>query len=181
MIDKIGKVFGSVANKIVTTTQEAMDAKPKKKEEKAPEPKAAEAPKPTLQEQIKQKVEAFSSFAKTKFEEAQAETKLLRRRFSNLLESNYEVGMIHLQKGDVGDAIFRFKFIKKFWPDHLKSYYQLAYCLAIKNKDEEAQKVLQELLAKDPNFEGAKELLKKVEDEMAQRVATKEKLSKENG
>ena len=84
----------------------------------------------------------------------------VRERSKNLRKSNYELGLKHLENGDLSDAIFRFRFIKKFWPDLYDAYYQLAYCLVLKKKPAEAKMILEELLLKKPDYEEkARELL----------------------
>ncbi len=114
---------------------------------------------------ISKKFDKISSFAKERITDLGREARDMRRRMKNLLDSNYEVGMTHLSNGDVSDAIFRFRFIRKFWPDHLPSRYQLAYCLVLKGKKTEAKIILEELLKLSPDFEDAIQLLKKISDE----------------
>ena len=87
--------------------------------------------------------------------------KSLRGKMTNLMETNYRQGIWHMEKNNIGDAIFRFRFIKKFWPQHLDSQYQLALCLIKKNKHREAKEVLKSLLTISPDYSNfpAKELL----------------------
>ena len=59
----------------------------------------------------------------------------VKSKFNNLLETNYNQGLWHIEKNNINEAIFRFRFIKKFWPKHYDSWYQLAYCLHKKNKN----------------------------------------------
>lgn len=88
----------------------------------------------------------------------------VRARFANLLDSNYKLGLYHLERGNLKDAIFRFHFIKRFWPNHYDSYYQLAYCLILSKKYAKAQLVLKELISKSPEYNSrATELMQKAD------------------
>lgn len=84
---------------------------------------------------------------------------VMKEKYNNLLETNYNLGLKHIENGRLSDAIFRFHFIKKFWPQHYDSYYQLAYCLVLNKKPDEAKKILEELMTKDPQHPYGKELL----------------------
>jgi tetratricopeptide (TPR) repeat protein len=109
---------------------------------------------------LRQKSGKFSDFLGEKFQAIQNEFYTIRAKCENLRETNYNLGLKHLEKGNLSDAIFRFRFIKKFWPDLLDARYQLAYCLVLKKKPFEAKKILEELFAQNPNYDSkAKELL----------------------
>ncbi|MBM5782579.1 MAG: tetratricopeptide repeat protein [Pelagibacterales bacterium] len=114
---------------------------------------------------IKTKLENIFHFSNKKIQESKEELIVMKHKFNNLLETNYNLGLTHLENGYLGDAIFRFKFIIKFWPQHYDSHYQLAYCLILKNKFSQAKKVLENLLAKKPDYDQkAYELLKRIND-----------------
>lgn len=124
----------------------------KKKKEKA------EFQSPT--QGLKHKAQQISGFIEQSITRLKEEIAIIRKKCENLLETNYQLGMKHLDNGHINEATFRFRFIKKFWPDHLESYYQLSYCLILKNKFDEAQQVLEELVTKDKTYENdANELL----------------------
>lgn len=60
-------------------------------------------------------------------------------RFSNLSESNFELGMYHLYRQNLNDAIFRFKLIDKFFaPNDQRANYWLGWTYFLKNKLEKA-------------------------------------------
>jgi len=82
-----------------------------------------------------------------------------RDKLSNLYETNYNTGMYHLAQKHIWDATFRFKIIRKFWPDKLDAQYQYAFCLVLGGMDENAIVVLKDLLTKDPSYTKAKTLL----------------------
>ncbi len=110
--------------------------------------------------ELKSKSQNLLSFTNQKIEQAKDEFFTIKGKFNNLLETNYKLGLKHLENGNLSEAIFRFRFINKFWPNHLDSYYQLAHCLVLKNKFPEAKKVLETLVNKDSQYgNNVKELL----------------------
>ncbi len=109
------------------------------------------------------KAEKLSSFLDEKFQLLQSEFSTIRAKCKNLRETNYNLGVMHLEKGNLSDAIFRFRFVKKFWPDLFDTYYQLAYCLVLNQKPLEAKKILEELLIKNPDYNPkARDLLERI-------------------
>lgn len=117
-----------------------------------------------LANSLKQRSQEFSNFLSNKVKLAQEEVSTIRKKCSNLLETNYQLGLKHLENGNLSEAIFRFRFINKFWPNHLDSYYQLAYCLILANKFDKAKKVLNHLITKDPEYvKYAQDLLNSIE------------------
>jgi TolA-binding protein len=108
------------------------------------------------------KTKRVLGFVNNKLEEAKNELFTMKGKMGNLLETNYQLGLRHIERGNISDAIFRFRFIKKFWPNCYDAYYQLAYCLCLKNRVSEAKKILNELLVKNPDHNKAKDLLNKL-------------------
>lgn len=109
------------------------------------------------------KITKLTEFYDEKTELVKNEFFSIKNKCKNLRETNYALGLKHLQNGNLSEAIFRFRFIKKFWPDLFDAHYQLAYCLALKNKSAEAKKILEELLRKKPDYDQkAKELLERI-------------------
>lgn len=90
--------------------------------------------------------------AHEKYELIVAEFFSIKEKCADLRTTNYDLGLKHLTNGKIPEAIFRFRFIKKFWPTYYDAYFQLAYCLALKGKNDEAKKVLTELLQLEPNY-----------------------------
>jgi len=118
---------------------------------------------------LQQKSEKFCGFLGEKFQLVLDEFHSIRAKCDNLRETNYQNGLRHLEKGNLSDAIFRFRFIKKFWPDLLDAHYQLAYCLLLSQRPFEAKKILTELLAKNPDYDPkAKELLEQIKKQIEQ-------------
>ena len=124
------------------------------------DPKAPESTGTKLAVTLRQNSEKFTGFLGEKFELAQEEYSSIKEKCKDLRSTNYNLGMKHMENGNLPEAIFRFKIIKKFWPDNYDAYYQLAYCLTLQEKFLEARKVLEELLGKKPDFNSvASELL----------------------
>lgn len=118
---------------------------------------------------LQQKSEKLLGFFEEKFQLVRDEFHSIRAKCDNLRETNYQNGLGHLEKGNLSDAIFRFRFIKKFWPDLLDAHYQLAYCLVLNRRPFEAKKILTELLAKNPDYDPkAKELLEQIKTQLEQ-------------
>lgn len=133
---------------------------PKKKtEESEKSDKSRSETKPTILD----KSQDFINLVSDKFDKIRSEFYLIKEKCNNLLETNYKLGLKHLENGNLREATFRFRFIKKFWPQHLDSQYQLAYCLALSNKKREAKEILEKILAKDPSYnQQAKDLLNNI-------------------
>jgi len=92
-----------------------------------------------------------SSFVDNLFQFIDSEHKMIKEKMKNLYQSNYDLGLKHLKRGNVKEAIFRFRIIKKFWPNNYDAYYQLIYCLMLNDELAEAQKVIDDLLTKNPS------------------------------
>ncbi len=87
----------------------------------------------------------------------------IKEKTKDLHQTNFDLGIRHLENGNLSEAVFRFRFIKKFWPDDYNAYYQLAYCLILQEKPKKARRVLEELLEKNPEFDPeAQELLERL-------------------
>ena len=109
---------------------------------------------------LKEKSQEFSDFIGNKIEQAKNEFFTIKDKCNNLPEANYKLGLKHLENGNLSDAIFRFRFTKKFWPNYYDTYYQLAYCLVLDNKSQEAKKILEDLAQRNPSCsQEAKDLL----------------------
>ena len=114
---------------------------------------------------LKDKSGQFSDFLSKKYDDAWDELSIIKEKCKDLRQTNYELGLMHLEKDNLSEAIFRFRLIKRFWPNFFEAHYQLAYCLALKEKYPAAKKVLKLLLKKDPSSESiARELLNKLNE-----------------
>ena len=109
--------------------------------------KRAETGDSTLEKKINQ----LSNFFGKIFKSITSEHKIIKEKMKDLYRSNYDLGIKHLKNGNVKEAIFRFRIIRKFWPNNYDAYYQLIYCLMLNNELEEAQKIIDDLLIRNPN------------------------------
>lgn len=118
---------------------------------------------------LREKSARLTEFLGDKLEVAQSEFSVIKQKCKNLRETNYDLGLKHLENGNLTDAIFRFRFIKKFWPDLYDAYYQLSYCLVLNNELKKAKEILEELLIKKPDYdEKAHTLLNQINSALEQ-------------
>lgn len=103
------------------------------------------------------------------------EYKTIREKSKNLSETNLKLGMKYLEEGNLSEAIFRFKITKKFWPDNYEAQYQLIICLVLDEQFEEAEKLMNELSAKSPEYKT------KIEQNFGAREQSSEEVRQENG
>jgi hypothetical protein len=112
---------------------------------------------------IKDNLNRFSQFVMQKKDFALKEFFTIKEKSKNLIETNYKLGISHLEKGNLSDARMRFFLMTKFWPKFHDSHYQLAYILSLQQEHLKAKKVIEDLIAKnneiDPKFH---ELLNKI-------------------
>lgn len=101
---------------------------------------------------FRQKSNDLLKFLSTKTENSLEEFGVISEKLKNLEATNFNLGRYHIKKGNINEAIFRFRLIKLVYPNNLDAYYELAYCLTLKEKYSNAQKILEELLLKNPNY-----------------------------
>ena len=102
---------------------------------------------------IKENVKNFSGFLSEKTDLALKEFSSIKEKSKNLVETNYKLGISHLEKGNLNDAQLRFFIMTKFWPKFYEAYYQLSYVLILKQKPLKAKKVLENLIAQNPDLD----------------------------
>ena len=122
-----------------------------------------EASSTKIASKIQKNLGNFSEFLSEKKELAQKEFYSIKEKSKNLVETNYNLGISHLEKGNLSDASFRFFIMTKFWPKFYEAHYQLAYISMLQDKPYKAKKIIDNLIAKnaelDPKFH---ELLDKI-------------------
>jgi len=94
---------------------------------------------------------AFNDYPKFLFKNLINNFYILSHKFQDLYATNYNLGLMHLEKGNIGDAIFRFKMITRIWPESQEAYMQLAYCYYVKEKYQKALATLDILKDKFPS------------------------------
>jgi hypothetical protein len=80
------------------------------------------------------------------------EISVMKKKLSNLEKTNFDLGVKRMTENHIGEAIFRFKIVKKFWPKNKESYLKLIECFIIKNKKQKAEKVAKELMLVDSSY-----------------------------
>lgn len=101
---------------------------------------------------IESRVDKFSNFIDHLFSFVVVEYRIIKEKMQDLSKTNYDLGVKHLENGNLKEAIFRFKITKRFWPHNYDAYYELIYCLILENEFDEAQKVIDDLLKKCPSY-----------------------------
>ena len=102
---------------------------------------------------IQQNIKNFSGFISERADLAVKEFASIKEKSKNLVETNYKLGISHLENGNLSDASFRFFLMTKFWPKFYEAHYQLAYVLILRNKPFKAKKLLEDLIAKNPEID----------------------------
>ena len=116
---------------------------------------------PKAKEAKENKAEKLKEFFKGRVDALKEEFETIKYKCQDLRKTNYDLAMMHREKGDVKEAAFRFWLMTKFWPEYYEAYYEMAYCLYLNNKKFKAKKVLENLLdKKTPYSKKAKALLK---------------------
>jgi hypothetical protein len=90
---------------------------------------------------------------------------LIRKKCNNLKETNYKLGLSHIEKGNLADAGFRFTIIIRFWPDFKEAYYQKARVCMLQNDPQMAKLVIDKLLNKFPDYQSPEinDLIEKID------------------
>lgn len=109
--------------------------------------------KKSLAKNIETGSKKISQFFVSGISSIKTEISVIKEKFQNLHQTNIDLANYHLEKGNISEAIFRFRIIKKFWPNDYESYYQLAYYLALEGKLRKSRRVLEELLEKNPDYD----------------------------
>ncbi len=141
----------------------------KKEQDYIKEPKLAPA------QVLESKIDKLSNFFDRFFAYVVVEYRIIKEKLKDLSKTNYNLGIRYLEEGNLKEAIFRFKITKKFWPHNYEAYYELIYCLVLSNEFEEAQKVVDELLKKCPDYKERIDQLFSPQEE-APKEALKEEL-----
>jgi len=106
-----------------------------------------------LSAKFRNNAQNFSNFLSEKTGLAIKEFDSIKEKSKNLVETNYKLGIYHLEKGNLNDASLRFFIMTKFWPQFYEAHYQLAYVLILKEKPLKAKKVLENIILKNPQLD----------------------------
>jgi len=81
-------------------------------------------------------------------------------KLKDLVKTNYELGVLHLDNGNIFDAKIRLMLVLKFRPDFALAHYHLARCHLFNLTSDLAEQELETALALDPNLIAAQYRLK---------------------
>ena len=98
------------------------------------------------------KIEEGVNFVGDKVREAISESKVIVEKLYDLQQTNYQLGLTQLEKGNLKEAIFRFKIVRKFWPSNYDSHLKLIYCYVASGQEYRAQSAIEYLLELDDGF-----------------------------
>lgn len=101
---------------------------------------------------IKDGANKVSSLVKDGLVNFVSDLKIMREKSKDLLKTNVNLGLKHLNDDNISDAIFRFRVVSIFWPNYVKTYYYLAHCYILKNRYRKADIAIKKLLEMDPTY-----------------------------
>lgn len=81
---------------------------------------------------------------------------IVAEKSKDLIKTNYELGLYHLDKGNIHDAKFRLYWVAKLKPDHELAHYNLARCYIYEAKLAKAKEHLEAALKLNAKLEAAK-------------------------
>lgn len=101
----------------------------------------------------------LGAFLQGSFRVAFEEIRSAREKMKDLVKTNYDLGIFHLEKGNVVDAAFRFQMLLRFQPDNIAGTYQLGRCYYLQGKNDKAQHCFNKVLAAQPAHAEAQYML----------------------
>lgn len=84
----------------------------------------------------------------------------IKEKLKDLANTNYQLGLYHLNQENFLDAKIRFFLVTKLKPELASAHYQLALCYTISGNLPKAKKLLEQTLSIDPSFSNAAYRLK---------------------
>lgn len=90
------------------------------------------------------------------------ECHVARKKLKNLPQTNYNLGIYHIDRCNMSDAKMRFFFVTKLDPRMALAHYHLARCHLFNLEYNKAKKCLEHALALDKNLEGARYRLQQI-------------------
>ncbi len=109
----------------------------------------------SIKDKISSSMQKISQEVSVSIKNTLDDLSLMHQKSKNLLQTNFELGLHHLNKGNIKEAHFRFFIISKFWPKFENGLYYYAYILTLKQKYSKAQIIIDKifLLNNNPNAE----------------------------
>ena len=72
------------------------------------------------------------------------------QKFKDIVGNNYQLGLDHLNRGNLQDAVFRFKFVLWLSPNYKESWYNLGCALLASGKHAAAKEALTKAIKQNP-------------------------------
>jgi tetratricopeptide (TPR) repeat protein len=109
----------------------------------------------SIKDKISSSMQKFSQEVSVSVKNTLDDLSLMHKKSKNLLQTNFELGLYHLNNGNIKEAHFRFFIISKFWPKFENGLYYYAYILTLKQQYLKAQNIIEKifLLNNNPNDE----------------------------
>ncbi|MCE3232843.1 MAG: biotin biosynthesis protein BioC [Rickettsiaceae bacterium] len=111
---------------------------------------------------IKDQSAKFMTLIQKKWQEFLQDCDEAREKLKDIPGTNYKLGILHMRRGNVSDAIMRFRMVIFLTPEHVGARCQLAKCLLMVNEEESARDMLQKVLEMDKDNTDAKYQLSKL-------------------
>lgn len=100
----------------------------------------------------KSKIEKWTDNVSQKLDGAIKESYTIAGKLKDLHKTQYDLGCFHLKNNNLKEAIFRFKIVRKFWPDDYKNHLKLIYSYFLNKDERNADKAIQTLNNLNPNL-----------------------------
>lgn len=87
-----------------------------------------------------------------------------RVKLKDIPGTNYKLGLLHMRRGNISDAIMRFRMVTFLMPGKIEAYYNLGRCLVLAGEDDNAVKQFEKVVEMDANFSDAAYMLEKLKN-----------------
>ena len=106
------------------------------------------------------KLSKFTDSTSGFFKNILLEIDIISEKIKDLHLSNYNLANRHFKKGNISEAIFRLKIVRRFWPDDKKAHFGLIYCYFIEEDELAVGNAIKELYKIDKNTQDRVEELR---------------------
>jgi predicted TPR repeat methyltransferase len=112
---------------------------------------------------ISQQVAKTLNFLKQKMDEFVKECNESKEKLKDIPGTNYRLGLTHMHRGNIEDAVMRFRMVAFLTPENINAYYNLGRCLLLLDDEEGARVQFKKVLEMDANNADVKYQLLKLE------------------
>jgi predicted TPR repeat methyltransferase len=103
------------------------------------------------------------NFLKQKFDEFIKDCNASKEKLKDIPGTNYQLGLIHMHKGNIDDAVMRFRMVAFLTPENVGAHYNLGRCLLLLDEEDNARSEFKKVLELDNNNMDAKYQLLKLD------------------